>query len=106
MGEHAQKRIIRKLDLERVLSKIAPQPSPQAQLEQYTISESIASSMLYIAAYADNKIIGKKVLDLGCGTGRLALGACYLGADSVVGVDVDRLAIKTAVENSLKVGLA
>ncbi len=62
--------------------------------------------MLYIAAYANNDIIGKTVLDLGCGTGRLALGASYLGADNVVGVDVDRLAIKTAVENSLKVGLA
>src|SRR5208337_1240889 len=106
MGEHAQKRIIRKLDLELFLSKIASQPSPQAQLEQYTISESIASTMLYIATYANNDIIGKTVLDLGCGTGRLALGASYLGADNVVGVDVDRLAIKTAVKNSLKVGLA
>ena len=106
MGEHAQKRIIRKLDLELFLSKIALQPSPQAQLEQYTILESIASTMLYIATYANNDIIGKTVLDLGCGTGRLALGASYLGADNVVGVDVDRLAIKTAVENSLKVGLA
>ena len=85
MGEHAQKRIIRKLDLELFLSKIAPQPSPQAQLEQYTISPSIASTMLYIAAYANNDIIGKTVLDLGCGTGRLALGASYLGADERCG---------------------
>jgi putative methylase len=46
------------------------------------------------------------VLDLGCGTGRLALGASYLGAKSVVGVDVDKLAIKTAVENSFKTSLA
>jgi len=106
MGEHAQKRIIRKLDLELVLSKIAPQQYPQAQLEQYTISPSIASTMLYIATYSNNDIIGKAVLDLGCGTGRLALGASYLGADNVVGVDVDRLAIETALENSLKVGLA
>ena len=106
MGEYAQKRIIRKLDLELFLSKIAPQPSPQAHLEQYTISESIASTMLYIAAYANNDIIGKTVLDLGCGTGRLALGASYLGAKSVVGVDVDKLAIKTAVENSFKNSLA
>jgi putative methylase len=106
MGEHAQKRIIRKLDLELFLSKIAPQPSPQAHLEQYTISESIASTMLYIAAYANNDIIGKTVLDLGCGTGRLALGVSYLGAKSVVGVDVDKLAIKTAVENSFKTSLA
>ena len=106
MGEHAQKRIIRKLDLEQFISKIALQPSPQAQLEQYTISPSIASTMLYIATYANNNIIGKTVLDLGCGTGRLALGASYLGADNVVGVDIDRSAIKTAVENSLKMDLA
>ena len=105
MGEHAQKRIIRKLDLELVLSKIAPQPSPEAQLEQYPVSPSVASTMLYIAAYANNDIIGKKVLDLGCGTGRLALGSSYLGAEEVVGVDVDRAAIKVAVENSLKAGL-
>ena len=106
MGECAQKRIIRKLDLELFLSKVAPQPTPQAQLEQYTISESVASTMLYIAAYANNDIIGKSVLDLGCGTGRLALGASYLGAKEVVGIDVDKRAIKTAVENSLKAGLA
>jgi putative methylase len=61
---------------------------------------------LYIAAYANNDIIGKTVLDLGCGTGRLALGASYLGAAKVVGVDIDRLAIKSAVKNSSKVGLA
>ena len=106
MGEHSQKRIIRKLNLELFLSKIAPQPTPQAHLEQYTISESIASTMLYIAAYANNDIIGKNVLDLGCGTGRLALGASYLGAHEVVGIDIDKRAIKTAVENSRKVGLA
>jgi putative methylase len=106
MGEHAQERIIRKLDLERFLSKIAPQPAPRARLEQYTISESIASTMLFIAAYANNDIIGKTVLDLGCGTGRLALGASYLGAQEVVGIDIDQRAIKAAVENSRKAGLA
>ena len=102
MGEHAQKRIIRKLDLELFLSKIAPQPTPQAHLEQYTISPSIASNILYIAAYANNDVAGKTVLDLGCGTGRLAIGASYLGAKTVVGIDIDNLAIKTAVENTLK----
>jgi putative methylase len=106
MGEYAQKRIIRKLDLELFLSKIAPQPSPQALLEQYTISSSIASAILYIAAYVNNDVIGKTVLDLGCGTGRLALGASYLGAEDVVGVDLDKLAIETAVESSLKNSLA
>ena len=102
MGEYAQKRIIRKLDLELFLSKIAPQPTPQAHLEQYTISPSIASNILYIAAYANNDVTGKTVLDLGCGTGRLAIGASYLGAKTVVGIDIDKLAIKTAVENTMK----
>ena len=106
MGEHAQKRIIRKLDLERFLSKIAPQPSPRARLEQYTISESVAATMLYIAAYVNDDVVGKTVLDLGCGTGRLSLGAAFLGAQEVVGVDIDKRAIETAAENSRKVDLA
>jgi putative methylase len=105
MGEFAQKRLVRKLDLELFLAKITTQPTPQAQLEQYTISEAIAANMLYIAAYTNGDIVGKRVLDLGCGTGRLTLGAAYLGAESVVGVDIDRLAIKTARENAQKAGL-
>jgi putative methylase len=106
MGKHAQKRLIRKLDLERFLSRVAPQPDPQVHLEQYTISEQIAANMLFIAAYANDDIVGKSVLDLGCGTGRLTLGAVYLGSKEVVGVDIDRLAIKTAHENLRKAGLA
>ncbi len=105
MGEPAQKRIIRKLDLERFLSQIKPHPSPQASLEQYTVSEAVAAAMLFIAAYTHDDIVGKTVVDLGCGTGRLALAASYLGAQCVVGVDVDKVAIKTAFENSEKAGL-
>ena len=106
MGEFTQKRLIRKLDLERFLTTITVQPSPKVHLEQYTLSEQIAANMLYLAAYTNGDIVGKSVLDLGCGTGRLSLGACFLGAKEVVGVDIDRLAIKTASENSLKTGFA
>ncbi len=106
MGEYAQKRLIRKLDLERFLAGVKVNPAPKVDLEQYTISESIAATMLYIAAYANNDIVGKRVLDLGCGTGRLALGAAFLGAANVLGVDVDKSALKVAVENSQTVGLA
>jgi putative methylase len=104
MGNPAQKRLIRKLDLERFLSRIKPHPSPNARLEQYTTSESAAATMLYLAAYTYDDIEGKRVLDLGCGTGRLALGCAFLGAESVVGVDIDRLAVKFAAENSAKLG--
>ena len=65
MGEPAQKRLIRKLDLELFLSKIAPHPSPNPRLEQYTTSESVAVTMLHMAAYTYGDIIGTKVLDLG-----------------------------------------
>jgi putative methylase len=99
MGEHAQRRLIRKLDLERFLSTVAVQPNPKVELEQYTVAEQLAANMLYIAAYINDDVLGKSVLDLGCGTGRLALGAAFLGAKEVVGVDVDRSAIETAKEN-------
>ena len=102
MGKPAQKRLIRKLDLELFLSRIKPHPSPNASLEQYTVSESVAATMLYLSAYTYGDIVDKRVLDLGCGTGRLALGCAFLGAESVVGVDIDRLAVKLAVENSAK----
>ena len=84
MGSATQKRLIRKLDLERFLSTIKPHSNPKANLEQYTITESTAATMLYLAAYTYCDIIGKRVLDLGCGTGRLALGAAFLGAASPV----------------------
>jgi putative methylase len=97
-----QKRFARKLDLEIFLSKAVPYSTPKPNLEQYTISPDAAATMLYIAAYANNDIINKKVLDLGCGTGRLALGAAFLGAKEVVGVDIDRTAVELASSNSAK----
>ncbi|MCW3995647.1 MAG: METTL5 family protein [Candidatus Bathyarchaeota archaeon] len=106
MGKFAQRRIVRKLDLELFLSKVNPQPSPKAQLEQYTLSEQTAANILHLAAYTNGDIIGRSVLDLGCGTGRLALGAAYLGAKEVVGVDVDKLAVKTAYANGKQTGFS
>ncbi|MGD6807782.1 MAG: METTL5 family protein [Candidatus Bathyarchaeia archaeon] len=80
-------------------------PNPKVALEQYTTPEGIAANMLYLAAYNNGDIDGKVVLDLACGTGRLGLGAAYLGAGEVVGIDIDPTAIKTAKENASKAGL-
>ena len=100
-----QRRLVRKLELELLLSQIEPHPSPKPSLEQYTIPVDIAAVMLRIAAYTHGGIVGKTVLDLGCGTGRLALGAAFLGAKQVVGVDIDRDAAKVAFENSVRTNL-
>jgi len=105
MATNAQKRLIRKLDLERFLSTVQVNPTPKVELEQYTISERVAANMLYIAAYTNNDIVDKTVLDLGCGTGRLGLGAAFLGAKTVLGVDIDKAALNVAVINSQNTGL-
>ncbi len=100
MGKYNSKRLVRRLDLELFLSQIKPHPSPRADFEQYTISESVAATMLYIAAYVNNDVINRNILDLGCGTGRIALAASFLGAASVVGIDIDKKAVSVAVDNS------
>jgi len=100
-----QKRLVRKVELEMLLSHIESHPSPRADLEQYTIPTDVAATMLYIAAYSNNDIVNRTVVDLGCGTGRLAIGAAYLGAKEVVGVDIDGSAVKLAFEKSVEMGL-
>ena len=42
---------------------------------------------------------GDTVLDIGCGSGILAVSALLLGADKAFGVDIDPLAVKTAKAN-------
>ena len=88
-----------------MLSRVKPHPSPRPDLEQYTIPANTAATMLYIAAYMNDDILNKRILDLGCGTGRLALAAAFLGAKDVVGLDIDRIAVNVASENSIQLDL-
>lgn len=100
-----QKRLVRKLDLERAIAHIAPHPSPKAYLEQYTISPEAAAEILFTATYIYGDICDKRVIDLGCGTGRLAIGAALLGAKEVVGVDIDRIVIRQAKISAQNLGV-
>jgi putative methylase len=105
MGRLAQKRLVRKNDLERVLSEIEPNPSPNVYLEQYTTPSNVAADVLYLAAYVNDDVIDKTVLELGCGTGRLAIGAALLGAKEVYGVDLDLNAVRVAQKNAEALGI-
>jgi ribosomal protein L11 methyltransferase len=51
-------------------------------------------------------IDGARVLDVGCGSGILAIAAAKLGAASVLGVDTDPIAIEATVANAERNGLA
>lgn len=49
---------------------------------------------------------GDRILDLGCGSGILSIGAMLLGADSAVAVDIEENSAKTAAENAQKNGIS
>ncbi|MGD0548982.1 MAG: METTL5 family protein [Candidatus Bathyarchaeia archaeon] len=77
-----------------------PHPSPRIQLEQYTTPAAIAADILFLAAFVYQDIVGKTVVDLGTGTGRLAIGASNLGARQITAIDIDSAAIEVARENA------
>lgn len=45
---------------------------------------------------------GDRILDMGCGSGILSIGAMLMGADSVTAVDIEQNAVETAAENAEK----
>ncbi len=92
-----------KRQLEIRLGELDTLPHPQVKLEQYPVSPEVASELLYMAGFEHHDLEGR-VVDLGTGTGRLAIGAALMGARKIVGVDVDRRAIALAEENAAKVG--
>ena len=49
---------------------------------------------------------GDRVLDMGCGSGILAIGAKKLGAGKIVAVDIDEAAVRTTKENFEKNSLS
>jgi ribosomal protein L11 methyltransferase len=50
-------------------------------------------------------VAGTSVLDVGCGSGILSIAAALLGAERVVGVDTDPLAVETTIDNAALNGL-
>ena len=96
---------VRRQELAIRLQSVLPHPSPNVALEQYAIPADMAAEILFRACYEFGDIEDKSVVDLGTGVGRLALGASLLGADYVVGVDMDWRALKLAAENCKRMKL-
>ncbi len=53
----------------------------------------------------DGRLTGARVLDVGCGSGILAIAALRLGAASALGVDTDPIAIESTDANARRNGL-
>ena len=96
---------MRKKQLEITLSQLTPSPSPRLKWEGYTLDAESAAQMAHIAGWANDDVRGKKVLDLGCGSGILVIAASLIGAGRVVGVDIDKEAVHVAGVNAAKAGV-
>lgn len=88
-----------KRQLEIRLSRLEILQSPTLKLEQYPVSAKAAAELLYMAGFEHEDLKGR-VIDLGTGTGRLAIGAALMGARHVMGVDVDPNALLLARKNA------
>ena len=62
-------------NLEMMLQRLAGFSRPQAALEQYQTPAPLAARLLYHALMKGD-IEGKRVCDLGCGTGEIGRASC------------------------------
>jgi len=85
------------------LAVVAGFDRPTAALEQYPTPPDLAAHVIHVADL-NGDVAGRTVVDLGTGTGMLALGAALRGPSRVVGVEIDRGPLVTARENRARVG--
>lgn len=88
--------------LAQELAVVAGFEDPRAPLEQYHTPPDLAAHIVHVADLQGD-VEDRTVVDLGCGTGMLALGAALRGPDRVIGVDVDPAPLSTARENERRV---
>lgn len=58
-----------------------------------------ATTYLMVSRLLSISLAGQSVLDMGCGTGVLALVAAKSGASDVMGVDIEKEAVQNALDN-------
>jgi putative methylase len=75
---------------------------PRADLEQYRTPPDLAAHLVHTADLQGD-VEDRLVVDLGCGTGMLALAASLRGPRAVVGLDLDPNPLATARTNEGRV---
>lgn len=94
-----QQKAIRLKELEQWLQRIGVFENPKVNLEQYTTTPHLAACMLHTIHMTYDDIEDRCIADLGVGCGVLGIGCCMLGADYVLGVDIDQDALEICSAN-------
>jgi len=87
-----------------LLSSLKPNPEPKLRYEEYSLDPISASTVLHLA-FSMKDIEEKYVVDLGCGSGILSIGAALIGARRIVGIDIDEDSIRVAQVNIKSLGV-
>lgn len=87
--------------LERRLSRVDGFEKPRVELEQYPTPADIAAQLVHLADLRGD--LDGTVVDLGTGTGILAIGVALRGTKRVIGLDADPAALTRARENERRV---
>ncbi|MFW5924286.1 MAG: METTL5 family protein [Halodesulfurarchaeum sp.] len=92
-----------KRELARRLGGVEDFDDPDPSLEQYVTPAEVAAHLVHFADLQGD-VAGRTVIDLGTGTGTLALAAALRGATPVVGLDLDPDALVRARANERRSG--
>lgn len=82
--------------LQTELSQVNSFTKPSIYFEQYMTPPDLATE---IFLRIEKDIGGHTIADLGCGTGMLAIGCALIGADFVLGLEIDTEAVQIAKDN-------
>jgi len=58
------------------------------------------TTFLMVLEILKSELVGRRVLDLGCGTGILGILASMMGASSITSIDIDEWAYNNTIENA------
>jgi len=89
---------VKKNHLARKLSEVSDFREPKVNMEQYLTPAHLAADLVY-TAYMQGDIEGRKVVDLGAGTGVLSIGSSLIGGE-VTAVEKDHDAVEQLKQNA------
>ena len=92
-------------ELARRLDALSGFPTPEPREEQVRTPATAAVALLTEAERRDD-LVDRSIVDLGSGTGILAIGAALLGASRVRGIERDPAAVEIARANASRAGVA